>query len=79
MSFGHNIKYLREQRGLSQAQLAEEIGVWQTMISALERNDRGPSLKTATRFASFFGVTIDALNSSDISVLEQTHETVAAL
>lgn len=78
MSFGRNIRYLRKQRGLSQAQLAKEVGVWQTMVSALERDDRGPSLETATKFAVYFGVPLDALNGADVSVLERAHEPVAA-
>lgn len=74
MSFGNNIKYLRKQRGMSQVQLAESMGIWQTIVSRLERGEAQPSLEAANRFASYFGVTIDALNSQDISQLEPAHE-----
>lgn len=79
MGFGNNIKYLRKQRGISQVQLAEAMGIWQTIVSRLERGEAQPSLEAANRFASYFGVTIDALNSQDISQLEPTNEPVATL
>lgn len=73
MSFRNNIKYLRKQRGMNQMQLAEAMGLWQTTISRLERGEGHPSLEVANKYASFFGVTIDALNSPDISQLEPNH------
>jgi transcriptional regulator with XRE-family HTH domain len=45
-AFGHLLKRLREERGLSQAQLALESEVDQTFISLLERGRRQPTLTT---------------------------------
>jgi transcriptional regulator with XRE-family HTH domain len=45
-AFGALLKELREERGLSQAQLALESEVDQTFVSLLERGRRQPTLAT---------------------------------
>ena len=45
-AFGDLLKRLREERGLSQAQLALESEVDQTFVSLLERGRRQPTLGT---------------------------------
>jgi transcriptional regulator with XRE-family HTH domain len=45
-SFGDLLKELREERGLSQAQLALESELDQTFVSLLERGRRQPTLIT---------------------------------
>ena len=45
-AFGDLLKKLREERGLSQAQLALESDVDQTFVSLLERGRRQPTLGT---------------------------------
>ena len=44
MTFGGLLRELREERGLSQTQLALESGLDQTFVSLLERGQRQPSL-----------------------------------
>lgn len=46
VAFGELLKELREQRGLSQAQLALDSELDQTFVSLLERGRRQPSLVT---------------------------------
>lgn len=78
MSFGQNVKRLRIERKVSQAQLAESVGVWQTYISSLENDAaRRPSLRTASKIAAFFGVTVDSLNEAPVDEMEIQHEPVA--
>ena len=62
MSFGKNLKRLRIERNLSQADIAQAVGVYQSMISAVETGERRPSLQLAFSIASFLGVTLDELN-----------------
>lgn len=50
--FGQKLKSLRKQKKLSQAQLANKLGVHPTYISSLERGLRNPSLKVIDRIAS---------------------------
>jgi len=44
IAFGELLRELREERGLSQAQLALESELDQTFVSLLERGQRQPSL-----------------------------------
>lgn len=55
---------LREQRtlrGLSQADLAESLGVSRQTVIAIESGRYSPSLPLAFRIARYFNVTVDRL------------------
>jgi len=58
MSIGNKVKELREQRGLSIRQLAEEVGCSGSLISQLENNKVDPSISTLKRIARALGVNI---------------------
>jgi transcriptional regulator with XRE-family HTH domain len=58
---GRNIRNLRKERGLSQAELARKTGVSQKVISAYERNYRRPSSTFIPVVAETLGTTPDAL------------------
>lgn len=60
-AFGERVRKLREQRGLSQAQLAERADLDVTYISGIERGRRNPGLNTLGRVARALGVTLPAL------------------
>lgn len=47
---------LRKSRGLTQEQLADELGLTSSAISSYERGIREPSLKTINDIADFFNV-----------------------
>ena len=51
----------REYRGLSQAQLAETVGVSKPYISMLETNQKTPSIKTLKAIANALSVDLDDL------------------
>lgn len=63
--FGERLKYLRETYNLSQAELADELGVptkyGPNVIGTWEKTKREPNFNTLGRIASFFGVTTDYL------------------
>ena len=44
MSIGENIKKIREGRGIKQSELAERVGVTQSMMSQIERGSKVPSM-----------------------------------
>lgn len=44
MSFNENIKRIREEKGLSQEEVAKAVGVSRTLICQIERDIRKPSL-----------------------------------
>ncbi|MGN7476298.1 helix-turn-helix transcriptional regulator [Solibacillus silvestris] len=53
----HNrIVVLRAERGLSQKDLADQLGVSRQTIISLEKNRYNPSLKLAFEIALLFGV-----------------------
>lgn len=61
MTFGQRLRFLREQRGLKQIELAEKIGLRNHTISNYERGERAPSPESLEALANFFGVTTDYL------------------
>ena len=46
---------------MSQAELAERVGLKQSMISAIETGTKTPSLSTLMRLATVLGCTLDEL------------------
>ncbi|GGN65739.1 helix-turn-helix transcriptional regulator [Oceanobacillus indicireducens] len=52
----NRIVVLRVERGLSQRELANQLGVSRQTIISLEKNRYNPSLKLAFDIALFFGV-----------------------
>lgn len=58
---GGNIRILREQKGLTQRALADNVLVSFQAISAWERGLSVPDLENAVRLAEYFGVSVDAL------------------
>lgn len=54
---GKTVRALREERGITQEELAAAMGVQQAQISHIEHGVRAPSLKVAIKLANFFGVT----------------------
>jgi len=75
MQLSKNIKYLRKQLGLTQAELGEKLGLKRPVIGAYEEGRAEPRLQTLTIMSSFFGVGIDALINTDLSTGESTVDT----
>lgn len=58
--FGEMMRRMRRERGISQKQMAQAIGVSPAYLSALEHGNRGaPSFDFVQRVAGFFGVIWD--------------------
>ncbi len=55
------IKLLLEEKGVSQAELAESVGVSQAMISYIVKGLKTPSVTLLKRISEYFGVTMDEL------------------
>ena len=56
-----NLKYLRNQRGISQNKLAEIVGVSQQSINKYENHDVEPDIATLIRLADYFKTSVDFL------------------
>ena len=60
-AISNEITALRKQHGLTQAALAEAVGVTRQTIIAIEQNRYSPSLETAFRIARVFGADIETV------------------
>lgn len=61
MDFGTKLKELRTNAGLTQKQLATQIGVTKSVISFYELQERTPSPAVLVKLASVFHVSADYL------------------
>jgi len=59
--FDDRLKKLRLARGLSQAQVAEDLGMPQKTYCNYERNEREPNSTVLIKLGAYFGVTLDYL------------------
>lgn len=62
-----NLKYLRKKKNLTQAQLAEKVGLKRPIVGAYEEGRSEPKLTTIIHLAHFFQVNVDAMISADLS------------
>jgi len=61
MTIGENIKRLREDKNMTQEDLAQILGVTSSNISQIESGDRGLNISKAQKIAQALGITIDEL------------------
>lgn len=59
MFLAENIKYLREQDGLTQREFAEKLEVSSAAVGNWEAGTREPELSRIIRMAEFFSVSLD--------------------
>lgn len=59
--FDDRLKNLRLARGLSQTQVANDLGMPQKTYCNYERNEREPNSTALIKLATYFGVTLDYL------------------
>lgn len=66
-TIGERIKSLREQRGFSQRELGQKVGLMQQHISFIESNDRRVHLQLARKLADALGVTVNDLAYEEVT------------
>lgn len=66
MNIGTNVQRLRNERSMSQHELAIAINVHQSHISKIERGDKKPSIELLKTLAGYFGITVDDLLSVEV-------------
>ena len=59
MNIGNKIRELRKQRGITQEQLAESIGISFQAVSKWENNIALPDITLVPVLSSYFGVSMD--------------------
>lgn len=61
MGLGVNVRRLREQAGMQQAELADKVQISRTMMCQIERNMKIPSLPVGVAIAKVLGTTAEKL------------------
>jgi putative transcriptional regulator len=59
------VRDLRQERGLSQGELAEKLGVSRQTINSIETGKYVPSLPLALALARFFETTVEEMFDAD--------------
>ena len=63
--FKDMLKYLRKREGLSQAELAEKLGLGPSTISMYEVGSREPNFEIEEKIADLFNVDLNTLRGKD--------------
>lgn len=72
MHFAKNIKLLRSRQKKSQDELATELGITRSTLSAYENGTSEPGFETLMRFSDYFKISLDKLLKTDLSGLTET-------
>jgi len=72
--FGSRLRALRQERGLSQAQLGKKVRIGSRTILSYEQGKMAPSIDVIARLARFFGTTTDDLIFDDSSRTESMRD-----
>ena len=83
VDFGNTLKTLRLREHMTQAQLAQKLGLTKSVVSAYETGLRLPSYDVLIHISKIFGVTTDYLlgleNKREIDLSGLTEEEITAL
>ena len=61
MYLAQNLRYLREQKGLSQREFSEIFGLSSSAVTMWEQEQRKPDIEMIVRLSEYFDVTLDEL------------------
>ncbi|MDU0370332.1 XRE family transcriptional regulator [Hymenobacter endophyticus] len=62
-----NLKFWRRELSLTQAQMAEKLGIKRSLVGAYEEGRAEPKLTTLVNMARLFGITLDSLVTTDFT------------
>ena len=71
MELGNRIKTLRQNMGLSQAELADAVYVTRQTVSNWENDKSYPDIKSLLLLAGHFGVSLDILVKGDVEKMKE--------
>ncbi|WP_160669852.1 helix-turn-helix transcriptional regulator [Clostridium sp. C8-1-8] len=57
----NHIREIREERGITQIKMAEDLRITRQTINAIEKNKYNPSLELALKLIEYFDVPIEQL------------------
>jgi transcriptional regulator with XRE-family HTH domain len=70
IEIGKRIQGLRQAKGITQEQLAENINISLRHLQKVERGERGGSVETLVEIALFFGTSLDFLILGKTQIVE---------
>lgn len=73
MTVGENIRRIRKERGLTQKQLGEMVGVSEAYIRAYESGRRNPKQQSLEAIATALHVNVEALTGADFDGVKAMH------
>lgn len=65
MNIGAELKYIREQHGLSQSELAKLTGISQQKLSYYESGKHYPPITDCITLANYYNISLDELVGRD--------------
>ena len=81
--FGLRLKSLRQEKNLTQQQLAEKLGIVKASVSSYEQNANSPSLEVFVQLCKIFDVSADFLlglsDNMDIRISSLTDDQVSLI
>ena len=72
ISFADNLRILRLKRHFTQKELAQLVGIHQSVITDYEKGNNEPKVKIAIKLAKIFDTTVEELYSGQAEENEQT-------
>ncbi len=71
MSFAQRLAQVRKSKGISQEELAEQLGTKGPAIGRYERGAAKPTIEVAAKIARFLGVSLDYLTGLSDQLIDQ--------
>ena len=78
-TLGGMIASLRKEKGMTQLELAEKLGVTDKAVSKWERDLCCPDIATLPKLAEVVGIRVDALMQADTEPKEETKKELAPM
>ena len=80
MDFGATVSELRKQKGISQTDLANQLGIHKNVLGRYERNEVFPSIEIARKIADILDVSLDFLTGKqDVQIDKGISESLALI
>ncbi|OIQ71289.1 HTH-type transcriptional regulator Xre [mine drainage metagenome] len=71
MNIGDNIKRIREEKGLTQQQIADLVSMHRSNYSKVESGQRELSVSALNKVARYFNITLDELVNMESSIPQE--------
>lgn len=72
--FNKNLKFVRQQRGISQQELADKLKIDRSTISRWENDEMDVTVSNALQVSNFFNIPIENFTGRDLSLNNDTRK-----